>query len=79
MTRSFKVFLMDLEVLLLLLQPESGCPNACISYGHPENCYVLNCMIAEGECKQSWFSCFHKYSGSKPYTNDCSGGIGNKD
>ena len=53
----------------LPLQPESGCPYACIWAGHPENPYVLNHMITEGECIQSWFVCFHKYFWSKPYTN----------
>ena len=38
-------------------------------HGHLENPYVLNHMITEDECKQSWFTCFHKYFWSKPYSN----------
>ena len=34
-----------------------------------QNPYVLNHVITEGECKQSWFTCVHKYFWSKPYPN----------
>ena len=34
-----------------ILQPESGCPYACCMASKP---YVLNQMVVEGECKQSW-------------------------
>ena len=30
---------------------------------------ILNNIITEGECKQSWLTRFHKYFWSKPYTN----------
>ena len=47
------------------VQPESGCPYAGI--WAPREPHVLNHMITEGECKQNWFTCFHKYFWSKPY------------
>ena len=40
-----------------LVQPESECPYMP-AYGHPQNPYVLNHTIIEGECKQSCFKFF---------------------
>ena len=41
----------------------------CLHMGTQRTPMVLNHMIAEGECKQSWFTCFHKYFWSKSYTS----------
>ena len=39
------------------------------AWGHPAF-YGLNQTVAEGECKQSWFTCFCKSNINQTFTDD---------